>query len=128
MHKALEALAEKNGDRLIVIDIKHLEDLKAFFKEFNQTNDLNHFQQWITNEMYDFTLPDENIKSLILMAINHPLYARVDFVYKGKKKTILSLVRADFKRAGQYLKNHLEARGYFVLPAFNLPLKRLGFK
>lgn len=122
----METLAAKNGDRLTIIDIKHLNELKDFFNEYCQRNELNPFQKWITNKMYDFTIPDERIKSLILVAVHHPFYAKVEFIFNGKKKTILSLVRSNFNRAESYLKSYLEAQGFLLKPVFNLPLKRLG--
>jgi len=126
MQKELEALAAKNGDRLMVINIKYLNELKKFFNEYSQQNELNPFQKWITNKMYDFTIPDERIKSLILMAVHHPFYAKVEFIFNGKKKNIFSLVRSDFEVVESYLKRYLEAQGLLLIPAFNLPLKRLG--
>jgi len=126
LKKELEALAKENGDRLSIINITHLAELKTFFSKYTQTSDLNPFQKWITNEMYDFKIPDERINSLILLAIHHPFYAEVDFIYNGKKKTVLSLVRSDFDKAEKYLKSYMQAMGFLLIPAFNLPLKRLG--
>ncbi len=126
VYNALETLTHKNGDRVIIIDIKHLADLKDFFGKLSQSDELNPFQHWITHDMYDFSLPNEQIKSLVLMAVHKPFYAKVELIYNGKKRTIRSLVRPDFDQASGYLKNHLNAHGYFVMPALDLPLKRLA--
>jgi|GEM_PF-4760553 len=59
VYNALETLTHKNGDRVIIIDIKHLADLKDFFGKLSQSDELNPFQRWITHDVYDFTLPNE---------------------------------------------------------------------
>lgn len=128
MNKELENTAMEHGDRIKIIAIEHLKDLKELIDFFKEEEELNDFQKWIVNDLYQFEIPeyDFKINSVILMAIHHPFYARVTFKKDGIKKTFLSLVRSDFTEAETYLTEIVEKKGYSLKTAERLPLKRLG--
>lgn len=128
MINELEQLAILHGDRLKVIPIDRLKELKKIIDEFKETEELNDFQKWIVNSLYQFEVPDKSLQvnSIILMAVHHPFYAKVQFQKDGNTKTFLSLVWPDFQAAENYLVQYLKEQGYFLKPADALPLKRLG--
>ncbi len=128
MNNALEMIAAKHGDRLKVISVEHLKDIQDIIELFKEQEELNNFQKWIVNNLYQFKTPEEAFKknTIILVAIHHPFYAKVNFIKDGTEKTFLCLVRSDFKKAELYIKEFAESNGYSIKPANNLPLKRLG--
>lgn len=128
MSSEFEEVAFEHGDRLKIISIECLKELKEVIENFKNQEELNDFQKWIVNEMYQFETPQEDFKvnSIILIAIHHPFYAKVDFHKEGKKKTFLSLVRSDFTKTELYLKKLVEEKGHSIKLANNLPMKRLG--
>jgi epoxyqueuosine reductase len=128
MGEELEKLAREHGDRLKVIPVKHLADVKKMIEEFKNQEELNNFQKWIVNDLYQFELPQEefSVNSIILTAIHHPFCAKVTLEKEGEKITVLSLVKADFKNTEEYLGNYLKEKEYKIKTQYNLPLKRLG--
>ena len=133
MKEILEQIAVGNGDRLKVIPIEYLHHLKNEINEFEKSKNLNGFQKYIVNNMYQFEpVPcDFEVKSVILVAAHHPFYAKVTCNYKDKDYEFLSLVRSDFNKVTQYVKdavkgNIKEAVKGNIKEAVNLPLKRLG--
>jgi epoxyqueuosine reductase len=128
MKSELEKVAIEHGDRLRVISIEHLKDLKETIENFKVEEELNDFQKWIVDELYQFEIPegDFTVNSIILVAVHHPFYAKVDFLKEGKKKTFLSLVSSDFNSVEVYLKKFVESNGCFIRMTQNLPMKILG--
>lgn len=128
MNSKLRKTAAEKGDRLVVIPIERLIDLKNIIEDFRLREELNDFQKWIVNDLYRFETPKEafEINSIILVAVHHPFYAKVSFCKDGEKKTFLSLVRSDFANTEGYLRKFAEENGYHVCAAKNLPMKRLG--
>lgn len=128
MLNEFEKVAIEHGDRLKVISIKYLEEVRENIKNFKEHEELNDFQKWIVDVLYKYETPEVSFKvnSIILIAIHHPFYAKVDFYKEGKKKTFLSLVRPDVKKAEEYIREFVEGKGYSMIVAKNLPMKRLG--
>ena len=128
MNYLLEQAAERHGDRLRIIDKKHLTDLKDIIEDFKKSEALNDFQKWIVDEKYQFEVPDGDLKinSIILIAVHHPFCAKVNFVRNGKKYTFLSLVRPEFNENSEYLSNFAKEYGYSFIEAPDLPMKRLA--
>ncbi len=128
MISELEKLAVMHGDRLTVIPINRLFELENLLDTYKQQADLNNFQQWIMDDLYQFELPDIefSIKSIILVAIHHPFYAKVKFQKGAKEYNCLSLVKADFAENEIYIRDIMKYNGFSLITADNLPLKRLG--
>jgi epoxyqueuosine reductase len=130
MINSLKQEALKNGDKLDIFSVEILRKLKEDIETFKKENKLNNFQNWITNKFYKLDLPDlENeINSIIFVAIPHPAYAKVEFIAKGKKYNLMSLVMSDFERNEKYFKKFVEKQGYKITSAFGIPLKRLAVR
>lgn len=128
MNNLLIEEAVTHGDRLQIIPVDRLTDLKKDINFFAQNEELNGFQKWIVNELYQYTLPEANftVRSIILMASSHPFYADVVFNREGREYCGKSFVRPDFEGAERYLEAFLKQYGYQSKRADNLPLKRLG--
>jgi Uncharacterized Fe-S protein len=128
MNKELENIAIEKGDRLKVISVKHLGELQELLDNFMKEEELNEFQKWIIKDLYRFGLPevDFDVKSVILIAIHHPFYAEVEFCKDGRKNQVLSLVRADFRAADNYLADYMRSKEYSIRAEYNLPIKRLA--
>ena len=128
MNNLLKSEAIKRGDRLQIIASHRVQDLENDIKRFAQSEELNSFQKWIIDDLYEYSVPslDFSVQSIILMAIAHPFYADVIFVRGGKEYQGKSLVRPYFEEADQYLKPFLKQHGYHAQRNNSLPLKRLG--
>jgi epoxyqueuosine reductase len=128
MMKLLMQEASVHGDKLQMISIKHLHSIKNEIELFKENEALNGFQKWIVNDMYKLEKPvlGFTIKSIIIIAIPHPSYARVEFTRQGKKYNFISLIKSDFDNTEKYLNNFLEPKGYHIKSAQSLPLKRLA--
>jgi epoxyqueuosine reductase len=128
MNKSLKEMAMRYGDRLQVIDVKHLEDLQKEINMLQQKEELNGFQKWIVNDLYDFQIPktDFPVLSIILMAVHHPMSTDVIFNYEGKSYEAKAIEAADLNRASEYLSEELTNCGYHAQEVTNLPMKRLA--
>ncbi len=128
MKRTLENIAVEHGDRLRIISADRLKELEEIITDFKKQEELNGFQTWIVDKLYKFepTQAQFNVKSIILIAVHHPFYAKVDFYKNGQKKTFLSLVRPEFDKTEAYISEFAGKNGYSIMQAENLPLKRLG--
>jgi epoxyqueuosine reductase len=117
-----------HNEKVKIIPIGRLLDLKSEINHFKKSNELNSFQKWIVNDLYRFDIPrvDFLIKSIILITIPHPFYAEVVFTKNMKKYHCISLVMSDFDHVEKEIKSLLSAEKYNVITAQNLPLKRLA--
>ena len=77
--------ALRRGEKLQVIPVERLQDVKAELEIFSKTEALNGFQKWIISDLYNFTVPEAGfpINSIIILAIPHPFYANVEFTRLG---------------------------------------------
>ncbi len=117
-----------NGEKATLIPIRRLDCLRNEIERFKQDEALNGFQHWIVNDLYGFDVPavEFAVSSIVLLAVPHPFYAPVEFIYRGKTYHCLSLVMSDFERAEQSLREALQSRNYQIIAAPNIPLKRLA--
>ncbi len=125
---ANEGEAIRHGDRLQVVPVERLKDLETDIMKLKKEEELNGFQQWILDGLYNFKVPDTafEVKSIIIMALYHPFSAVVEFNHEARTYTTRSLVRADFHGARKYLSDMLSSLGYHYHEVFNLPMKRLA--
>ncbi len=126
--RALEQAAKLQGDKLRLIPVEHLMDCREEILRFQQEEELNGFQNWIVDELYQFTVPkaDFEVKSILLIALGYPAYAEVEFQWQGKKYYFKSPAVADFADAKNRYSSIAEAEGYHLMHADNLPMKRLS--
>jgi epoxyqueuosine reductase len=117
-----------HGEKLTMLSIKRLQNLKNEIERFRKHEELNGFQQWIVNHMYNFEAPTAEfiIRSILIIAIPHPSYAKTVFVRHGKTYHFVSLILSDFEKTEQYLHAFLAPQDYHIQSAPNLPLKRLA--
>lgn len=121
MIKNLEALSKRHGDRVKLIDIRHIRELK------NKAENELPFGYW-SDDSREFTIPDTGfqVHSLLLIAVRHPLYAIVTFGYQGKHKSCYSPVKANLLTAQLYMERFLRAHKVKFYRAKALPLTRIG--
>lgn len=128
MYELLKQAALMHDVKLELIPIKRLESLKKEIDSFKEHEELNNFQKWIVNNLYEFDVPtlDFTIRSIVLIAILHPLYAKVELEWQGKKYHCVSLVMSDFDNTEKYLTDFVVSKNYHIKSAPNLPMKRLA--
>ena len=116
------------GDSLQVVSIRCLEYLKKEVEVFEKNEEINRFQKWIVDNIYRFDVPtiEFTIKSIIIIAIPHPAYAKVEFIKQGKKYNFKSLIMSNFDNTDKYLNDFLTPHNYHIIAAPNIPLKRLA--
>ncbi len=128
MVNQLVNLAAERGDKLTVIPYERLQDIKETILSFGEQEELNGFTKWIIENIYKYEPENAGftVRSVILVAIPKPFYANVNFSINGLRKTAIGFVKADIGRVEEYIKSFAEQNGYSILPATNLPYKRLG--
>jgi len=134
MIELLKQVVLEHRDILKILSIKRLYELKKDIESFVESEALNQFQKYIVNSIYEFEVPtvDFEIKSIVIIAVPRPAYAKVEFVWQGKKFLVASLVKSNIDgddaptATRRYLKNYLTPKGYHIEYAPNLPLKRLA--
>lgn len=128
MRGELDNIARLHGDRVQFIDVKHLEDLKKVLDEFKNTEDLNGFQNWIVNDLYQLNIPELPFepKSILILALHHPMYANVIVKHNGISYKTRTTVRSDFSGGRKYVQDTLASNGYHLEEQHTLPLKRLA--
>jgi hypothetical protein len=112
-----------HSEKMQIIPVKRLQDIRNEIEVFKKNEDLNGFQQWITTDLYKFNIPDVGfpVRSIILLAIPHPLYANVEFERQAKKYKLLSLVMSDFDHTEKDLRDFLAVNNCHISPAPDLP-------
>jgi epoxyqueuosine reductase len=123
-----------HGDKFQILSIERLKDLKKDIEDFKNNEDLNDFQKFIANSLYQFELPETDfvIRSIIIIASPTPAYAKVVFDWQGKKIPLISLARSYVGKENaptatkQYLTKFLKPTGYHIKDTSWLPLKSLA--
>ena len=128
MVDSLKQWAARHGDKVQIIPVSRLQDVKAELEIFSQTAQLNGFQKWIISDLYQFAVPQAGfpVSSIIIIAIPHPFYAKVEFTWHARKYSTLSLVKSEFGQTEKDLHDFLATQNYHIIPATNIPLKRMA--
>ena len=118
----------ESGEQYKWIPVNHLSLLSEEINRFKEEADLNDFQKWIVSELYQFSLPETGfiIKSILLVAVPHPMYSQVTFQYKGKEYSCRSPVFPDFEEVRITVMDSLSRTGNKAVETQDLPLKRLS--
>jgi epoxyqueuosine reductase len=120
------AAALKNGERARLLPIECLARLREELANFKRAEELNAFQKWILEGLYDLEAPaDFPATSILLVAVPHPFYAQVELERGGRRYGCLSLVASDFAATEASLRSALP-EGSRLVAAEKLPLKRLA--
>lgn len=125
---SLSALAQAYHCRLAQVLPRRLADLKAELDAFEAAHELNGFQTFILHEMYMLDLPQLSfpVRSLLIAAVPHPLYARAIFTHEGREHACKSLTASEEGPFEQALEEALAKDGYHIQAAPSLPMKRLA--
>ena len=127
----LEKLREKaklHNDRIVMLPIERLYELKRELDDFNDTEELNSFQKWIFTGIFQYDLPeiDFEARSLILVAVPNPLYVNVVLNYQGKKYRTKGVACSIMDTTKEYITSIAKEEGHRVQEIFHFPLKRLA--
>ena len=124
----LKALANLNGDRLTAVPMDQIKILQKDLKKFRDKNDaqLSDYQKWIFDDLYRFDTIPSHMKSVIIVAVPRPAYARVKFTLGNKEYRAFSGVAAPTDKTQGYIKMAAESGGFEINPETRLPLKRLA--
>lgn len=122
------AAALTHGEQARWIPIERLRTLKDELHAFRDAEPLNGFQRWILSELFTLDVPpsDFPVRSILLVAIPRPPWAEVELRLQGRRVRCQSLVFPDFEEKTAGLGRRLTSLGWNVLPAPNVPLKRLA--
>lgn len=128
MLKRLLQEINSHGDKLVLIPVNRLDNLREELDLLSREEELNGFQRWIVEELYQYKLPEAGfeVRSILLMALAHPSYAEVELNWQGSLHKVISLVMPDFEETSIQVEELLREGGYHCSPANNLPLKRLA--
>ena len=124
----LKALARMNGDRLTAVPMEQIKILQRDLAKFRKKNGelLSKYQKWIFDELYNFDAIPAHMKSVIIVAVPRPAYARVTFVLGDKTYRAFSGVAAPTDKTQGYIKMAVEGGGFEINRETRLPLKRLA--
>lgn len=124
----LKRVASERGGRISVTSASRLADLQREIDEFKKRGDLNGFQRWIVNDLYDFSIPETGftVRSIIVHAIKRPIWTNVEFDYKGRRIKARAFPSIDIQAEVDALRSVLEKSGFHMREAGNIPLKRFA--
>ena len=132
MNGIVEAIGKAfvNNEKTTIVPVGRLHSLRDEIDRFRSGEELNGFQKWIVDNMYEFSPPDVGfpVESIILIAVPHPLYAEVELTHRGRAYRVKSPVMSDFDSMENRLEGALAPEGYRMARAGNIPLKRLAVK
>lgn len=135
MIEALKQEIAKHGDKAAIIPAHRLQDLRQNLENLKANNDLNHFQQFIVNDLYSLDAPpaEFEIRSILIVASPSPASVNLTFHWEGKSVPVMLPASYVDKnkapaRIGTYLIGLLGPLGYHVLHAPRLPHKLLAVR
>lgn len=130
MIAALNAEASRNGDRLGILPVERLRDIRQDVADLRATGELNSFQQFITTGIYQLDPPqlDFTIRSILVTVTPAPGALKLVFQHQGQP--IVALLPVSYSNKGKsqshseaYLRAYLAPLGYHVYYAPQLPHK-----
>ncbi|MCL2703938.1 MAG: 4Fe-4S binding protein [Defluviitaleaceae bacterium] len=122
----LKNYIEQNGGKMAVVSIERMKTLQNDLCRFREETELNGFQEWIFNNMYKFEAIPGSMKSIIIVAVSRPAYAKVRFTAGGKDYNAFAHVTANTDKIEKYIKSEMKRAGYAIQAEFDLPLKRIA--
>ncbi len=124
----MKQVARGRGGEISITDVSRLADLRAEIDIFKERDDLNGFQKWIVNDLYDFNVPEADfaIRSIIIHAIKRPFWTNVEFDYAGRRFKARAFPSIDIDAEAGVLKSALEKSGFHMRAAGSIPLKRFA--
>jgi epoxyqueuosine reductase len=118
------------GERLRLVPVARLGELREDLRALEGSVELNGFQRWIVHELYALTPPALAFpaRSIALVAVPHPAYAIVDLEWQGRTHRCMGVLGSDVDQTGEALAAAASAEGLRLAPAPNLPMKRLAVR
>ncbi|MDR2183762.1 MAG: hypothetical protein LBE55_06265 [Clostridiales bacterium] len=128
MFDELRTLAESHGDRLAVVSMENIHLLQADLAKFRSEKDsqLGDFQKHIFDEYYRFDQIPAHMRSIIIVAVRRPAYAKVTFARNGKEYKAFSGVAAALDKTVGYITDTVQAAGFDINRETRLPLRRIA--
>ncbi len=125
---------DHSGLKASVVSVDRLVEMRQDLAAFTAGEDLNGFQRFIIDQMYQLGLPDcgFTVQSVIIVAMPVPAWAEVVFFHDGRQHRVRSAARwfpggLPLEIAvNNVLSAALAQGGYHFAPAQTLPLKRLA--
>ncbi len=113
----------------VLVPVFRLAELEADLAAL-KAEKLNGFQTWLVDHRFNFSLPETGfpIRSVLLMALPHPLYSRVTLTDGRLKVGCLGLVSSDFDSARAAAEAAATKAGARLAETDALPLKRLAVR
>lgn len=117
-----------------MLPAERLGELERDIARFAGSEELNGFQRHIVRRMYRFDPPEAGFpaRSVAVVAVPMPAYAKALFAWRGKIAPVSCFVAENGEgataadMAGEFIESLLAPKGHRILPAPNLPLKRLA--
>lgn len=135
MMERLKGEVGRHGDRVAVIPIGKLEEIKRDIEKLKATGFLNNNQKYLVSEYYDLNIPETGfeVRSILIVASPSPAMVNVGFCYNGKKiKLPIPATYVDYATApgviGKYLNEFLNPQKYHVAFSPKLPRKLLAVR
>ena len=127
MIDTLKTLAQSHGDKLAIVSMDSIRALQADLAKFRNDRDaqLGDYQKWIFDEIHRFD-SSAHMRSVIIVAVSRPLYARVTWHVDDKQYKAFSGAAADADKASNYITTAVQAAGYKINKETRLPLKNLA--
>lgn len=135
MFEALKNEIAKHGHQAAIVPIQRLQNIRQDLVDLNGRNELNNFQHYILDSIYQLDLPaaDFEIRSILLVATPSPAAIKLQFTQHGKR--VQALLPATYAtkdslpgKLESYLTALLNPSGYHVLHASRLPHKLLAVR
>ena len=123
------------GNKLAMIPVGRMKDIRDDIEELKKNTALNEFQYHIIDDIYQFDLPetDFEILSILLIATPSPAMTNVIFHWEGKSHVFpIPATYTDYKslpkQLEKYLNEELRPDGYHAVFASYLPRKLLAVR
>ncbi len=133
MAESLKDELAKRGYKAKTVAFGHVAELKKEIEEFAENEALNGFQQFIVSSLYSFDAPaDMDVKSVVVIALPIPAYAKTKFNWNGKVYPLTSLARYNpddvepLVEVENLMNEYLGPLGHHIAQVPQIPLKRLA--
>jgi len=123
------------GNKLVMVPVGRLQDIRDDIEKLKKNYTLNSFQQYIFENIYQLDLPetDFEIRSIILIATPSPAITNVKFRWEGEDRFFpIPATYTDYKfvpeQLEKFLNDELNPEGYHAVFAPCLPRKLLAVR
>jgi epoxyqueuosine reductase len=132
---ALNREVENRGDRMAIVPVGRLAEIRQDLEELKDRYELNQFQHFVLDKLYSLDLPEAGLEARSILVIATPSPAAAPLRLHWNGKPITTRLPASYMdksrtplRVGGYLNEFLAPRGYQASHAPKLPHKRLAVR